>query len=434
MNIQEIIIKKRDKKELSEDEIYYFVDAYTRGEITDYHAAALMMAIYLNGMTKQETINLTLAMAKSGQILDLSDISNCIIDKHSTGGVGDKITLILVPIIASLGMYVAKMSGRGLGFTGGTADKLESIPGYETSLSLEEFKNNVKEIGISLATQTEDLAPADKKIYGLRDAIGCVDSIPLIASSIMSKKIASGADKIVLEVMVGSGAFMKTKEDALELCKQMQEIGLVAGKEIVCVLTNMNEPIGTSVGNFLEIIETTEALRGNISKDVEEVVCTLGAYAIKIAGLCDDIEANKIKIKEQIYNGKGLEKWRELIIRQNGNIEYIDNIDLMPKAKFEMQVISEKSGYVKELDARKIGEISAYLGAGRIQKEDIIDKNVGIVFNKKIGDYVEKGEKLATIYANDEEKGLNAVKHIKEVYKYADEEVGIPQMILDVIM
>ena len=272
MNIQEIIAKKRDKQVLSKEEITYFVNAYTKGEITDYHAAALVMAIYLNGMTNEEICNLSLAMAASGDILDLSSIPGIIVDKHSTGGVGDKVTLILMPIIASLGVPVAKMSGRGLGFTGGTADKLESIPGYQIQLSTEEFISNIKQIGICLMGQTQNLAPADRKLYALRDAISCTDSMALIASSIMSKKIASGAQKIVLEVTCGSGAFMKSKEDAVKLASLMKQIGSLAGKETICVITNMEEPLGKFVGNQLEIIETIQSLQGDICPDVQEVV------------------------------------------------------------------------------------------------------------------------------------------------------------------
>ena len=433
MNIQEIIIKKRDSKELSKEEIDYFIDNYTKGDITDYQAAALIMAIYLNGMTELETTNLTLAMANSGTILNLKDISNCIIDKHSTGGVGDKVTLILMPLIASLGIPVAKMSGRGLGFTGGTVDKLESIPGYKTGVELEEFKNNVKDIGICLAGQTTSLAPADKKIYALRDAIGCVDNIPLIASSIMSKKIASGADKIVLEVMCGSGAFMQTKENAIKLCEQMKSIGDLAKKETVCVLTNMDEPLGRSVGNTLEIIEATESLKGNISKDVKEVVCMLGAYIIKLAGKGDNIEENKNKIEEQIYNGKGYEKWKELVARQGRDISYIENTNLFKKAYIEMPVIAEKNGYVVKLNARKVGETSVALGAGRIKKEDDIDKEAGIVFYKKIGDKVNSGDTLAFIYANDVNKAKQAATNLKESYEFSENEPSKPEIILGVI-
>lgn len=275
MNIQEIIMKKRDKKELTREEIKYFVTEYVKENITDYQAAALVMAIYLNGMTKEETTNLTLEMASSGEILDLSSLGKTVVDKHSTGGVGDKITIILMPIIASLGIPVAKMSGRGLGFTGGTVDKLESIPGYNIAVEMKDFIKNVKEIGISLIGQTANLAPADKKLYALRDSISCVDNKSLIASSIMSKKIAAGAEKIILDVTVGSGAFMQTKEDAIEISKIMKDIGTLANRETICVLTNMDEPVGKAVGNTLEIIETIECLKGNLPEDIKEIILAI---------------------------------------------------------------------------------------------------------------------------------------------------------------
>ncbi len=313
MNIQEIIRKKRDKEELSKEEITYFINGYTSGEITDYHAAALIMAIYLNGMNLQETLDLTMSMAKSGEIMDFHNITDIVVDKHSTGGIGDKITLILMPIIASLGIPVIKMSGRGLGFTGGTVDKLESIPGYKTNIGDSKLIENVKECGIALIGQTLQLAPADKKIYALRDAISCVENIPLIASSIMSKKIASGADKIVLDVTVGSGAFMKDRESAIKLSKQLNKIAKLSGKESICVLTNMNEPLGRSVGNNLEVIEATQSLQGNIAPDVKEIVCTLGAYMIKLAKKEKNIEENKTIIEQQIENGEAYKKWIQLV-------------------------------------------------------------------------------------------------------------------------
>ena len=303
MNILEIIAKKRDKKVLSKEEIDFFVKNYTNGNITDYQAAALIMAIYINGMNYEETTSFTLAMAHSGEVLDLSELG-MVVDKHSTGGIGDKITLILMPIIASLGIPSAKMSGRGLGFTGGTVDKLESIPGYNTNIDISEFINNVKNIGISLMGQTLNLAPADKKIYALRDTISCVESIPLIASSIMSKKIAAGAEKIVLEVTVGSGAFMKNIEDATKLSETMIGIGNLADKETICILTNMNQPIGYSIGNSLEVIEAVEALNGNMQDDVKDIILSLGSYMMKLAGKGDDIEQNKKMIMENINNKK----------------------------------------------------------------------------------------------------------------------------------
>jgi len=416
LNIQEIIAKKRDKHELSKEEIEYFITEYTKGNIADYQASALVMCIYLNGMSETETTQLTLAMANSGDKLDLSDIG-IVVDKHSTGGVGDKVTLILAPIIASLGVPVAKMSGRGLGYTGGTIDKLESIPGYKTDISIEQFKENVEKIGISLIGQTMNLAPADKKIYALRDSISATESIPLIASSIMSKKIAAGADKIVLDVTYGSGAFMKTKESAKKLAKVMTKIGELAGRETVCILTPMEEPLGKNVGNTLEVIEAVEFLKGKMQEDVKEVVLELGSHMLKLAGKGDNIDKNKQLMIENIQNGKALEKLKELIQNQGGNISYIENTEKFEKAKYIMKVTSEKEGTIQNLKAEEIGKISVSLGAGRIRKEDMIDNSVGIVLEKKTGDKVQKDEVLAYIYANDEEKGKEAVNRLKEIYE-----------------
>ena len=433
MNIQEIIAKKRDGKELNKEDIKYFVTEYTKGNITDYQAAALVMAIYINGMNKEETTNLTLEMANSGEILDLSKISDRVIDKHSTGGVGDKITIVLMPIIASLGIPVAKMSGRGLGFTGGTVDKLESIPGYKTEVEINEFIKNVNKVGISLIGQTGNLAPADKKIYALRDTINCVGSMPLIASSIMSKKIAAGANKIVLDVTVGSGAFMKNKEDAIELSNMMKDIGDLADRETVCVLTNMDEPVGYAVGNTLEIIETVECLKGNIPEDIKEIITTIGSYIIKLSGKNNDLEENKKMILANIENGKAYNKFLELVKSQNGNIEYIENTEKFEKAKYIIPVISDKDGFVEELNAEKVGVISVSLGAGRLKKEDDIDKAVGIVLNKKIADEVKTGDVLAYIHANDEQKGKEAVEQLKNTYKISEMKVEKEKIILGVI-
>ena len=316
MNILSIIEHKRDNKELSKEEIEYFIKEYTNENIPDYQAAALIMAIYLNGMNSKETAYLTMAMANSGETLDLSDISDVIIDKHSTGGVGDKITIILMPIIAAIGIPVAKMSGRGLGFTGGTADKLESIPGYKVDLSTDEFKQNVKDIGISLITSNLNLAPADKKIYALRDTISCVSSIPLIASSIMSKKIAAGANKIIIDITCGSGAFMKNILSALLLARTIVKIGKDLNKEVVCVLTNMDEPVGRAVGNQLEIIEAVHALKGTMPKDVEEITYALGEQIVLMAGKASTLEEANLLIKDVISSGKALNKFRELVIKQ----------------------------------------------------------------------------------------------------------------------
>lgn len=416
MNIQEIIAKKRDKQELTKEEINFFITEYTNNNIADYQASALIMAIYLNGMSKEETVNLTTAMATSGNILDLSEIGT-VVDKHSTGGVGDKVTLILVPIIASLGVPVAKMSGRGLGYTGGTIDKLESIPGYKTNISEEEFIQNVKKIGISLIGQTMNLAPADKKIYALRDATSTTESIPLIASSIMSKKIAAGANKIVLDVTYGSGAFMKTKERAKELANEMIEIGRLAGRETVAVITPMEEPLGKNVGNNLEVIEAVEALKGNIAEDVKNVVLELGSNMLKLAGKGKDLEDNKSKMMDNILNGKALEKFKELVANQGGDVTYIKDTNKFEKAKYILPVtLEEQNGIVKELKAEEVGKLSVFLGGGRIRKEDKIDSSVGITLIKKIGDKIEKGDTVAYIHANDEKKGKEAVQRLKEIY------------------
>ena len=433
MNIQEIIAKKRDKQELTKEEIEYFVQEYVQENVTDYQAAALIMAIYLNGMTKEETTNLTLSMANSGEVLDLSSIGKTVVDKHSTGGVGDKITIILMPIIASLGIPVAKMSGRGLGFTGGTIDKLESIPGYNTQMEMSKFIENVKKIGISIIGQTANLAPADKKLYALRDSISCVDNQALIASSVMSKKIAAGAEKIVLDVTVGSGAFMQTKEEAIEISKMMKNIGNLANRETVCVLTNMNEPVGKAVGNTLEIKEAIECLKGNIPEDIKQIILELGSQIIKLAGEGDNLEENKNKILENIKKKKAYRKFLELVENQNGDISYIENPEKFQKAKHIIPVYAEKTGYIEKLDARKIGVISVHLGAGRIKKEDGIEHSVGILLEKKIGGKVQKGEILAYIHANDEEKGKTAIEDIKTAYKIVENQVKEEKYILGII-
>ena len=345
MNIIEIIAKKRDKQELKKEEIEYFIKEYTKNNITDYQASALIMAIYLNGMTDEEITNLTIAMAQSGEMLNLSMLGKNVVDKHSTGGVGDKITLILMPIIAAIGIPVAKMSGRGLGYTGGTIDKLEAIPGYNTNIDIKQFIENVKNIGISLIGQTMNLAPADKKIYALRDTIACTESIPLIASSIMSKKIAAGANKIVLDVTCGSGAFMKSEEEARKLSNRMKQIGKLAGKETICIITNMNEPVGYAIGNNLEVIEAIEALNGKMPEDIKQIVLELGSYMVKLAGMGENIEENKKKILENIENKKAYQKLIDLVKTQGGDIRYIKETERFKKAQFIFKVISQKEGY-----------------------------------------------------------------------------------------
>ena len=433
MTILDIIEKKRDKKELEKEEIEFFVNGYTKGEITDYQASALVMAIYINGMTNEETTNLTLSMAHSGEILDLSKLGKTIVDKHSTGGVGDKVSLILLPLVASFGVPVAKMSGRGLGFTGGTVDKLESIPGYKTDIDINKFVQNVENIGISMISQTLNLAPADKKLYSLRDSIACVESIPLIASSIMSKKIASGADKIVLDVTLGSGAFMKDLKSAEKLAKEMIEIGKLAKRETVAVITNMDEPLGRSVGNSLEVKEAIEALRGNILEDVKQVVLALGSYMLKLSGVEEDLETAKKMLEENLNNGKAYKKFLELVENQGGDITYIEDIDNLEETKYIEPVYSEKTGYIYNINAKEIGKLACYLGAGRVTKEDKIDKSVGIELLKKVGDKVSKDEVIAYLHINKPEQLEIAKEKIKEIIKIRKEKQEKLKTIIKVI-
>jgi len=433
VNIIDIIQNKKVGNELTKEEIEFFVSGYTKGEIEDYQASALIMAICINGMTIQEISNLTIAMANSGEILDLKEIAPNTVDKHSTGGVGDKITLILMPIIASVGVPIAKMSGRGLGITGGTVDKLQSIPGYKTDIDIKEFKKNVKDIGISLISQSMNLAPADKKIYALRDTTACVDSIPLIASSIMSKKIASGAKNIILDVTCGKGAFMETRSDAKILSKLMKYIGANAGKNVMCILTNMNEPVGYSIGNSLEVVEAVKALKGDMADDVKEIILTFGSYMIKMAGLGDNLEANKARIMKEIETGNAYKKFLQVVERQGGDISYIEDLEKFEKAPYITPVICERSGYVSDLSAEIIGRTSVDLGAGRMKKEDEVDPKVGIIVCKKTGDKVEKGEVIAYIHANSPEKAEEAVLKVKNAYTIINKKVKKPSVILEIL-
>ena len=423
MNILEIIDKKRLKQQLSYEELDYAFNAYLNKEIPDYQMSALLMAICINELNDQEIFDLTDIFLKSGDILDLSNISGIVVDKHSTGGVGDKVSICLLPLVASLGVPVAKMSGRGLGFTGGTVDKMQSIPGYKTDIDMNSFVKNVENIGISMISQTMNLAPADKKLYALRDSISCVESIPLIASSIMSKKIASGAEKIVLDVTVGKGAFMKNMQDAEKLSKEMIEIGKLANRETVCILTNMDEPIGYAVGNNLEVIEAIEFLKGKMPKDLKEVILELGSYMIKLAGLGDNLEENKIKMLENINNGKAFNKFVEMVKNQGGDEAYLEDTNKFEKAKFVETLKAEKDGYIKEINAEEVGKIACNLGAGRIKKEDKIDYTVGIKLCKKNSERVTEGENLAYIYANNIEKLQIAKQKLKNIIKIDKEKV-----------
>jgi len=433
LNAVEIIRKKRDLEELSKEEIEFFIKEYSAGRIPDYQASSFLMAIYLNGMSQREIVDLTMAMAYSGATLDLSAIDGIKVDKHSTGGIGDKVTLVLMPILASLGVSVVKMSGRGLGFTQGTIDKLESIPGFRTNISIEEFINNIKHIGISIMSQRDDIAIADKKLYALRDVTSTVESIPLIASSVMSKKIASGADKIVLEVTCGSGSFMDSVERAKVLSETMVNIGKKVGRETVAVITNMNQPLGRYCGNSLEIMETIKTLRGEGEEDVMQVCMVIGAYMLKLAGRGDNIANNFKLIQRQIENGEGLKKFKEFIIQQGGNPSILDKPELLNMARYKTPVKSEQSGTVYEMNCKNIGKAIVNLGGGRIRKEDFIDNTVGIEVLKKIGDEVEIGEPLLYIYSNDESKAKDQVKFLRDSYKLASIDVQKIEEIIDVI-
>lgn len=395
----DIIQKKRDGCVLSAEEIAFFVNGYTSGEIPDYQASALMMAIYFSGMNDDETAELTRFMAHSGDTVDLSRFGTLSVDKHSTGGVGDKTTLIVAPIVASVGGKVAKMSGRGLGHTGGTVDKLESIPGYRTSLSSEEFLSQVEKTGIAVIGQTGNLAPADKKMYALRDVTATVGSIPLITSSIMSKKLAAGSHSIVLDVKVGSGAFMKTAEDARTLAEKMTDIGKRCGRNMTAVITDMNNPLGHNVGNALEIIEAVNVLKGEKTGDLRDVCLTLAANMISLS-LGTDIEEAFKKAENAIASGAAFEKMTEWIAAQGGDVSYVLDTSLFPKTLVEHAVKSPFCGYIASTDAEKIGIAAVELGAGRASKTDDIDHSAGIVIAKKTGDYVEKGETLCTFYTN----------------------------------
>ena len=432
MRIYDIIAKKRDKGELSKEEIDFFVKGCTDGTIEDYQTTALLMAIYLNGMTKEETSNLTLAMAHSGDIADLSKINGIKVDKHSTGGVGDKTTLIVGPLVACFDVPVAKMSGRGLGHTGGTVDKLESIPGFNISLPIEKFIENVNNVRISVVGQTGDLAPADKKLYALRDVTATVSCIPLIASSIMSKKIAGGADAIVLDVKYGDGAFMKTIDDAKKLARTMVDIGDMVGRKTIAVISNMNEPLGFAIGNALEVKEAITTLKGNGPKDLEEICIELAANMLYLAK-CGEISELKLKLKELLENGKAFNKFKEFIGAQGGNVESIEDVSLLPSAKILRKYNAKKSGYISKIEAEKLGIVSMMLGGGRAKKTDSIDYGVGIVLDKKVGDFVKEGEPLLTLHINNEDKVDEVIKLLDSAYEYEDKAVISEKLIADVI-
>lgn len=410
MRMIDIIKKKRDGGKLTKEEIKFFINGYTKGEIPDYQVSALMMAIYFSFMDDEETTNLTMAMANSGDMLDLNRIEGVKVDKHSTGGVGDKTSLALTPLVASCGCKVAKMSGRGLSFTGGTIDKLESFPGFRTDISTEQFIDNVNRISISIMGQTADLAPADKKLYALRDVTATVDNMSLIASSIMSKKLASGADAIVLDVKTGSGAFMKTYEDSKLLAEKMVSIGNLAGRKCIGVISDMNQPLGRAVGNALEVIEAIDTLNGKGPKDFTELVYTLGAQMLICAGISQDEDHARKLMTEKIESKAALNKFAEFIKSQGGDESYVFDTSKFELGHIKHNILSPASGYVKNIICDQVGLCSLDLGGGRLTKESSIDLSVGLLIEKKVGDYVDKGDVLATIYGNSEESIANCEK------------------------
>lgn len=427
MRAVDIIIKKREKEELTGDEIKFFVEGFTRGEIPDYQVTAWAMATLLNGMTARETTDLTLAMAHSGEILDLSSIVDIAMDKHSTGGVGDKTTLVVLPIVVACGLPVGKMSGRGLGFSGGTLDKMESIPGYRVDLSTDEFKQQLINIGIVLTGQSLDLAPADGKLYALRDVTGTVQSIPLIASSIMSKKIAAGAQAIVLDVKVGLGAFMETLEEARILAALMTDIGKLAGCDVVTLLSDMNQPLGEAVGNSLELIEAIDTLRGHGPADFREHCLQVSARMLVLGKRATDLDLGRRMAEEAIASGAALEKFRILVHTQGGDVSFVDNPEMFPKAKLIEVVKAKRGGSLSRVHARMIGEAAVVLGAGRAKKDDQVDHAVGLIIHHKVGERVEKGEPLFTIHANDAAKQAEVRKSVQKAFGWSEKPVaGLP--------
>ncbi|KAF0108222.1 MAG: pyrimidine-nucleoside phosphorylase [Anaerolineaceae bacterium] len=420
MRAVDIIIKKRDRSELTREEIEFFVNGFTRGEIPDYQAASWAMAVLLNGMTPRETTDLALAMAHSGEVLDLSGVVDFAVDKHSSGGVGDKTSLAVLPIVAACGLPVGKMSGRGLGFSGGTLDKMESIPGYRCDLTTEEFKRQLKETGVVLTGQSLNLAPADGKLYALRDVTGTVQSLPLIASSIMCKKIAGGAQAIVLDVKVGRGAFMQTLDEARVLAGLMADIGKLAGRSVTALLSDMNQPLGAAVGNSLEVREALDMLHGGGPADFREHCLHVSAHMLALGRRAPDLESARRLAEESIASGAAFDKFRALVRAQGGDVSYVDDPEKFPKAKFVETLAAERSGWLSKADARILGEASVTLGAGRAKKGDPIDHAVGLVVHCKVGEAVERGQPLLTVHASDAAKQAEARENVRAAFGWSE--------------
>lgn len=433
MRMYDIIKKKRDSLELSKEEINYFIENYSKGDIPDYQASALLMSIYLNKMNRQETVCLTEAMMHSGDVIELSDIEGIKVDKHSTGGVGDKTTIALIPLVASCGAPVAKMSGRGLGHTGGTIDKLESIPGFSTEMDINKFIDSVNKRKIAVCGQSANVAVADKKIYALRDVTATVDNISLIASSVMSKKLASGADAIVLDVKTGNGAFMKTLEESFELAKAMVDIGVGMNKDTIGIVTDMDEPLGFAVGNSLEVIEAIETLKGNGPKDLVELCEVLGAYMLVLAKVACDFDDGIERIRESIKSGRAIDKLKEFIENQGGNKTIVDDYSLFKESRYKYPIKSDKSGYISKIKAEDIGISAMILGAGRETKDDTLDLSAGIILEKKVGDYVKEGEVLAYMYYDDEKKLPPAKDRFVNSYSIVDGEIEKNKLVYGIV-
>lgn len=432
MRMYDIIENKRNGKELTGEEIEFFIKGYTDGRVPDYQASAFCMAVYFKGMTEKETVILTKAMANSGDTVDLSMFGILSADKHSTGGVGDKTSLIVAPIVASLGAKITKMSGRGLGHTGGTVDKLESIPGYKTTLSGDDFISQVKNVGIAIIGQSGNLTPADKKLYALRDVTATVDSIPLIVSSIMSKKIAAGSHNIVLDVKCGSGAFMKTIEDAEVLANEMVKIGKGCGRNTAALITDMDRPLGSAVGNSLEVIEAVQVLKGKLDNDLKEVCVALSSELISLVFSISHSEALSM-VNDSIDSGKAYEKMKEWISAQGGDVSFIENTDKFPKAEYSYDIFSEDDGYISSMDTEKIGLASVILGAGRESKEDSIDFSAGIIIYKKTGEKINKGEAIATLFTNRKESLADAEKVYRSAVFVSSEKPKDKPLIYEII-
>ncbi len=433
MNILELIAKKRDKEVLSKKEIEYFIEKVTSSEIPDYQVSAMLMAMYINGLNSTETAHLTMAMANSGDMLDLSEIKGVKVDKHSTGSVADTTTLILAPLVASVGVPVIKMSGRGLGFTGGTIDKLESIPNFNVEVAKDDVIKYGNSSKIVVMGQSANLTPADKKLYALRDVTSTVSSSSLVASSVMSKKIAAGADAIVLDVKCGSGAFMKTVDDALNLAKEMVSIGNQVNRKVVALVTSTQQPLGNYIGNSLEVIEAIEVLKGNVEGDLLEVALSLGAYMLILSNKVETFDEGIELLKTNIKNGEGLKKFRELIKQQGGDPNVIDDYSLLKKSKYSHEIKALKSGFINKVNCEGVGLASVALGAGRVEKTDVIDYGAGIIIKKRIGDKVEKGDVIAIMYADNEEKFIESENIFYESYNISDLEPVIEPLIFKVI-